>query len=390
MRDQLLLVRLLVRQRLEVAHAGQHPDDLLERTHLPDRLQLIAEVVERELVRADLLFEPLRVLDVDRRFGPLDEREHVAHPQHARHDALGMERLQILQPLAAADERDRHADDRHHRQRRAAARVAVELAQHDAGHAHAPVEFAGALDRVLPGHRVGDVEQVGRLGHVLDRDELGHQLVVDVQPARRVDDDDVEPERAGFGERAPRARHRIELAGRIVHARRRLLPDDVQLLDRGRTLDVGRDEQRMASLLLQPHRQLAGRRRLAGALQPEQQDHPRTLRRRLEAALGRAEERHHLVADDLDDLLRRRQAAQDVLPHRAVAHPVDERLDDLEVDVGFEQREPDFPQRGLDVLRRQPRLAPSVLKTSWRRVPSASSMARSSRRPRGAHPSNPL
>ena len=33
-----------------------------------------------------------------------------------------------------------------------------------------------------------------------------------------------------------------------------------------------------------------------------------------EAAFGVAEERHHLVADDLDDLLRRREAAQHVLP----------------------------------------------------------------------------
>ena len=74
-----------------------------------------------------------------------------------------MERLEILQPLAAADERDRHADDADDRQRRAAAGIAVHLGQHDAGDADAPVELAGALDRVLPGHRVGDEQQVGRL-----------------------------------------------------------------------------------------------------------------------------------------------------------------------------------------------------------------------------------
>ena len=50
-----------------------------------------------------------------------------------------------------------------------------------------------------------------------------------------------------------------------------------------------------------------------------------------------------------------------VLPHRAIAHAIDERLDDLEVDVRFEQREPDLAQRGLDVLRRQPGLAPKRL-----------------------------
>ena len=72
------------------------------------------------------------------------------------------------------------------------------------------------------------------------------------------------------------------------------------------------------------------------------------LRRRLQAPFGIAEERHHLVADDLDDLLRGRQAAQHVLPHRPVADAVDEGLDDLEVDVRLEQREPNLAQRGLD------------------------------------------
>src|SRR5205809_1930996 len=47
----LLVVRLVCGQRLELAHAGQHPHDLLDGTHLPDRLELIAEVLERELVR---------------------------------------------------------------------------------------------------------------------------------------------------------------------------------------------------------------------------------------------------------------------------------------------------------------------------------------------------
>src|SRR5207247_6886728 len=64
-----------------------------------------------------------------------------------------------------------------------------------------------------------------------------------------------------------------------------------------------------------------------------------------------------LVADDLQDLLRGREAAKHILPHRAVADTVDERFDDLEIDVGFEQRETNFAERGLDVRFRQPRLA---------------------------------
>ena len=63
-----------------------------------------------------------------------------------------------------------------------------------------------------------------------------------------------------------------------------------------------------------------------------------------------AEERQHLVAHDPDDLLRRRQALQDLLVDRLIPHAVDERLDDLEVDVRLEQRHPDLPERGLNRL----------------------------------------
>jgi hypothetical protein len=113
----------------------------------------------------------------------------------------------------------------------------------------------------------------------------------------------------------------------------------------------------MFALFRQPLRQLAGGRRLAGALQPEEDDHPWPLARRRGTALRFAKQRDHLVTDDLDDLLARRQTAEHVLPHRAVAHAIDERLDDLEVDVGLEERETDLAQRSLDVLGRQFRFA---------------------------------
>ena len=210
-----------------------------------------------------LRFELLGVLLRDGLFGLLDQRQHVAHAEDARHHPIRMERLEILQPLAAADKRDRHADDADDRQRRAAAGVAVHLRQHHTGDADPPVELAGALDRVLAGHRVGDIQQVRGLNRGLDRLQFVHQLVVDVQTARGVDDDDVEAGVLRLGQRAARALHRIHLAGRVVDANPRLLADHRQLLDRRRTPDVGRDQQRMTPLFRQPPRQLPGRRRLA-------------------------------------------------------------------------------------------------------------------------------
>ena len=73
-------------------------------------------------------------------------------------------------------------------------------------------------------------------------------------------------------------------------------------------------------------------------------------RGRRQAALRVAEQRQHLVAHDAHDLLVRRQAAKDFLVDRPIAHAIDEGLDDLEVDVGLEQRHANLAQRQLDRL----------------------------------------
>src|SRR3990172_5260523 len=53
--------------------------------------------------------------------------------------------------------------------------------------------------------------------------------------------------------------------------------------------------------------------------------------------------------DDFDDLLRRRKRAMHFLAHGLLAHAPEKVLDNLEVDVGFEQRQPYLAQRLVDV-----------------------------------------
>ena len=71
-----------------------------------------------------------------------------------------------------------------------------------------------------------------------------------------------------------------------------------------------------------------------------------------------AEHRHHLVAHDAEHGLVRREAPEHVLADRALAHPLQELLHHLEVDVGLEQRETDLAQRNVDVGRRERTAAP--------------------------------
>ena len=95
---------------------------------------------------------------------------------------------------------------------------------------------------------------------------------------------------------------------------------------------------------LQPCGELAGGGGFAGALQAGHQDDRRRLRGELEARGVLAEERDQFVAHDLDDLLGRRERGQHFLADGLVADVLDQVLDDVEVDVGFEQRDADFAQ----------------------------------------------
>ena len=88
------------------------------------------------------------------------------------------------------------------------------------------------VDRLLPGHRVDDEDHVLRLRLVAHALELGHQLLVDLQAAGRVDDHRVEARLARAGEPAARRLDRVLRVGaedRDLDLRAELL----ELVDRG-------------------------------------------------------------------------------------------------------------------------------------------------------------
>ena len=95
---------------------------------------------------------------------------------------------------------------------------------------------------------------------------------------------------------------------------------------------------------------LAGGGRLAGALEAREQDHRRRARRERDADRGAAHQRRELLVDDLDDLLAGIEPADDVGAEAALLDGRREGLDDLEVDVGLEQRETDLAHRAVDVV----------------------------------------
>ena len=149
-------VRLHLRGQL-VQHRGHA-------AHFLQLAQLIAQIRQIEgLALADLLGELLRLFLVDLLLHLLDQRQHVAHPEDARGDALGLEQLERLGLLAGADEQDRLAGHLAHRQRRAAAGIAVGLGEDHAGQAQGLVERLGGVDGILAGHAVDDEQPLVRI-----------------------------------------------------------------------------------------------------------------------------------------------------------------------------------------------------------------------------------
>ena len=183
-------------------------------------------------------------------------------------------------------------------------------------------------------------------------------VLVDVQPAGRVEDDDV---LAAVLRGLDPFLDDLDRILRVLAVDRDLdlAAELLELVDRGGALQVGRDERRLLPLLAQQQRELGRGGRLAGALQAGQQDHGRRLAER-EPRVAGAHQRGQLLVDDLHDLLARVEALQDVLADRALLDLGDEVLDDLEVDVGLEQREPDLAHRLRERLLVEAALAAEV------------------------------
>jgi hypothetical protein len=96
--------------------------------------------------------------------------------------------------------------------------------------------------------------------------------------------------------------------------------------------------------------ELAAGGRLAGALEAGHEDHGGRLAREDQVATGAAHQRGQLLVHELDDLLPRVQRLEHLGARGALLHLRGELLDDVEVDVGLEQREPHLSHRLRDVL----------------------------------------
>ena len=139
----------MLQLRRQLVHQVRQP------THLFHLRQLRLEVVQVELAAdLDFLRQVLRCCDIDTFLGFLHQRKNIAHAENPVRHPGRIERFQPIQFFRDTGELDWLASDVAHRQRRTAARIAIQLGQHDTGQRQRVVEGLGGVDRVLAQHRI--------------------------------------------------------------------------------------------------------------------------------------------------------------------------------------------------------------------------------------------
>ena len=137
----------------------------------------------------------------------------------------------------------------------------------------------------------------------------------------------------------------------LINGNAQLRTDHLQLLNSGRTINVTGAQQRTAAFLfLEPAGQLGDVGGFTGTLQTHEHDDRGRTVGHVHTALASAHQVAQLVVDDLNDLLCRGQALQNIRADGLFGDRFDEVLDHLEVDVGFQQGKSDFPHGLLNVI----------------------------------------
>ena len=180
-------------------------------------------------------------------------------------------------------------------------------------------------------------------------------------------------------ERLATDRHRVLVRSRRMHRAAHLLAEEPELLDRRRAANVGRHEVGIAFFFqLQVASELGDRGRLSRSLQPH--EHHRHGRRggEIEPTALFTHQPNQFLVNDLDDLLAWGERLQDVLAEGLATNRVRKLLDDLDVDVGLEEREADFAKRFLEVRLADARFAPELLEDRFELVAEGLEHRRSS------------
>jgi len=258
-----------------------------------------------------------------------------------------VELLEGIQLLPRCRKGDRFTDDLLHRERGTTACITVQLGEDHAVDRQRGVERLGHRDGILACHCVDDEKRVARLHGMADLANLLHHLFVDGETPGGVDDQHVATDTSGLFEAETRGLHRVARCAEDGHAD--LCAEHLQLLDGGRSLQVGTDQHRLAALLLKPRRQLGRTRGLARTLQTSHEHHGGRLAGVGDLQCLTPEQGDQFGVDDLHHLLCGVECLRHHLANRLLADAPQHVAHDRNVDVGLQQSGANLAEDFVDV-----------------------------------------
>lgn len=324
-----------------LAHARDHGNEVLDGAHLLELLQLGEEVVDVELVLADLGINTLGLFLVVDLLGTFYQADDVAHAQDTLGHTIGVELVKLIRLLAGADELYRLLNDGADGQSGTAAAVAVEFGEDNAVEVDAVVEGFGRVHGILARHGVYDEERLGRIERSLHALDLVHHGLIYGETACCIDDDDLFARLPGLLDAALGDADRIgdTVFGVYIHADR--LTHDLELVDSGRAVYVGCHEQHLTPTPLVESGQFGGERRLTRALQTREQYDGRIALQHHIRLVG-THEAHQLIVDDLGEELAGFYSYEYFLAKGLLQNLIRYLLGNLVVHVGIHQGAADF------------------------------------------------
>jgi hypothetical protein len=187
------------------------------------------------------------------------------------------------------------------------------------------------------------------------------QLLVDLESPGRIDDEGAVALAPRQFEGPARQADDVALAGLGVYGHAEALAQRLQLLDRGRAIDVRGHQSDAAALPLQSPRQLGRGGRFPGAVQPHEQDDRRWDRRDGQPLVPTAQQLDQLVVQQLHQLLTRGNRGQPRHAQRPLLQPAGQLAHHVEVDVRLQEDAPDLAHPFADdVLGEHASLTPGT------------------------------
>ena len=280
-----------------------------------------------------------------------DQRQDIAHTQNTTGYAIRIEGLQCIGFFTHSQEFDRLTGDMPYRQRRAATSITVGLSQDNPGQRQHVIKGFSRVSRILTCHRIHGKQGFDRVNGSVKLLDFGHHVGINMQATCGINDNYIYMLLFCMFDRTLGNIDGVLVCTRGKKFYSNLRRQGLQLLDRRRAIDIGRDNQdRFFLTLFQPTRQLSNRSRLTRALQTRHHHNRRRLGSQVQLFVSRTHHLDQFFIDDFNECLTWTQTATNLLPDSTNLDAINKRLHHRQGNIRLQQCHPHFPKCALNIL----------------------------------------